>query len=128
MFLLNLLFYHAHLLGRKRSTPWDDTWLGAFYVVSGIIGIWLLLAIYFIETHWGYYVQGACRPLLYIVSPLLILVFLAFYYKCSEKRIMELWWKRTLKYSILQIPSYAVLFLYWLVPFLLLVWIKQACI
>ena len=114
MFLLNLLFYHAHLLGRKRSTPWDDTWLGAFYVVSIIIGIWLFSAIYFIETHWGNFIQGTCRVVLYIGSPLLI----------SEKRIMELWWKRTLKYSILQIPSYAVLFLYWLVPFLLLVWIR----
>lgn len=128
MFLLNLLFYHAYLLGGKRGTLWQDGWLGAFYVVSIIIGIWLFSSIYFIETHWGNFIQGTCRVVLYIGSPLLIFVVLAFYYKCSEKRIMELWWKRTLKYSILQIPSYAVLFLYWLVSILLLVWIKQACI
>lgn len=128
MFILNLLFYHAYLLGRKRSTLWQDGWLGAFYVVSIIVGIWLFSAIYFIETHWGIYFQGFCRFMLYIVSPFLILMLLALYYKYSEKRIMELWWKRTMKYGILQIPSYAVLFLYWFVSILFLVWVRQACI
>lgn len=127
MFVLNFLFYHAYLLGRKRSTLWQDGWLGAFYVVSIIVGIWLFSAIYFMETYCGMYIQGTCRFILYIVSPFLILTFLAIYYKYSEKRIMELWWKRTMKYGILQIPSYAVLFLYWFVSILLLVCVKRAC-
>lgn len=122
MFVLDFLFYHANLLGKRRDTLWQDGWLGAFYVISGIVGLWLLCAILFIEKTWGAFIQGIWRYIIYMVLPLLIIVLLAIYYKCFEKRIMERMWQKTMKYNFLQFPSYFVLFVYWLLTIALVVY------
>ena len=120
MLITDFLFFHANLLGRRRDTLWQEGWLGAFYVVSAIVAIWLFAAMAFIEAHWGLYLQGSARHLIYMALPLLTLLLLALRYKHSESHIMTLWEERTTKHPFLQLPSYLVLFVYFLLSICLL--------
>lgn len=121
MFIIDFLFYYAYLLGKRRETLWQDGRLAAFYVISGIVGLWIMCAIKTIEENRMAYIHGVWRMVIYIVLPLLIIFSLAIYYKCFEKSIMERWWQRTMKYGILQMPFCLVLFVYCMFTIILMV-------